>query len=164
MLPMMRITDENPQMSLMPQMMVLLRSKISMPLMTKIQLHRELTLHIRKAQQENILRHHELHLERLQMHEGNQYPEELLDERDAELKRKLADEVAGMRQGDLLEQFAFAAELRDDTTGEHCYKRMIKGTGYESVARYARSAARGRDDIPEFRNAVIGFRVAAIVE
>jgi formylglycine-generating enzyme len=50
------------------------------------------------------------------------------------------------------------------TTGEHCYKRMIKGTGYESVARYARSAARGRDDIPEFRNAVIGFRVAAKVE
>lgn len=49
------------------------------------------------------------------------------------------------------------------TTGEHCYKRMIKGTGYESVARYARSAARGRDDIPEFRNAVIGFRVAARV-
>lgn len=50
------------------------------------------------------------------------------------------------------------------TTGEHCYKRMIKGTGYESVARYARSAARGRDDIPEFRNAVIGFRVAAKVQ
>ncbi len=47
------------------------------------------------------------------------------------------------------------------TSGEHCYKRMIKGTGYESVARYARSAARGRDDLPEFRNAVIGFRVAA---
>ncbi|MDX2142319.1 MAG: SUMF1/EgtB/PvdO family nonheme iron enzyme [Rhodospirillaceae bacterium] len=52
---------------------------------------------------------------------------------------------------------------RPVTTGEYCYKRMIKGTGYESVARYARSAARGRDDIPEFRNAVIGFRVAARV-
>jgi len=50
------------------------------------------------------------------------------------------------------------------TSGENCHKRMIKGTGYESVARYARLAARGRDDIPGFRNAVIGFRVAARVE
>jgi formylglycine-generating enzyme required for sulfatase activity len=50
------------------------------------------------------------------------------------------------------------------TTGENCFKRMIKGSGYESVARYARLAARGRDDIPDFRNAVIGFRVAAVVD
>ena len=50
------------------------------------------------------------------------------------------------------------------TTGENCHKRIIKGTGYESVARYARSAARGRDDIPDIRIGVIGFRVAARVE
>ncbi|MBM3513551.1 MAG: formylglycine-generating enzyme family protein [Alphaproteobacteria bacterium] len=53
---------------------------------------------------------------------------------------------------------------RPVTSGENCHKRIIKGTGYESVARYARSAARGRDDIPDFRIAVIGFRVAARLE
>jgi formylglycine-generating enzyme required for sulfatase activity len=50
------------------------------------------------------------------------------------------------------------------TSGENCHKRIIKGTGYESVARYARLAARGRDDIPDIRIAVIGFRVAARVD
>ena len=50
------------------------------------------------------------------------------------------------------------------TSGENCHKRIIKGTGYESVARYARSAARGRDDLPDIRIAVIGFRVAARVK
>jgi formylglycine-generating enzyme required for sulfatase activity len=44
---------------------------------------------------------------------------------------------------------------------DHCERRVIKGSGYESVARYARSAARGRDEIPNVRIAVIGFRVAA---
>jgi formylglycine-generating enzyme required for sulfatase activity/catechol 2,3-dioxygenase-like lactoylglutathione lyase family enzyme len=47
------------------------------------------------------------------------------------------------------------------TTGEHCQKRVIKGAGYESIAKYARAASRGRDDIPGTRIAVIGFRVAA---
>jgi formylglycine-generating enzyme required for sulfatase activity len=47
------------------------------------------------------------------------------------------------------------------TTGEHCQKRIIKGAGYESIARYARAGSRGRDDIPGMRIAVIGFRVAA---
>jgi formylglycine-generating enzyme required for sulfatase activity len=65
--------------------------------------------------------------------------------------------------------WAFDHSLSDGTTrpvtgGENCHKRVIKGAGYESVARYARLAARGRDDIPDFRNAVIGFRVAAKVD
>ena len=46
-------------------------------------------------------------------------------------------------------------------TGEHCERRIIKGAGYESIAKYARSAARGRDKVPGVRIAVIGFRVAA---
>ena len=47
------------------------------------------------------------------------------------------------------------------TGGEHCERRVIKGAGYESVAKYTRSAARGRDPIPGTQIAVIGFRVAA---
>lgn len=62
--------------------------------------------------------------------------------------------------------WAFDHTLSDGTAkpvtqGENCQKRIIKGAGYESVARYARTAARGRDDIPDIRIAVIGFRVAA---
>jgi sulfatase modifying factor 1 len=60
--------------------------------------------------------------------------------------------------------FSHASQAMDGspvTQGFHCERRIIKGTGYESVARYARSAARGRDPIPGTRIAVIGFRVAA---
>jgi formylglycine-generating enzyme required for sulfatase activity len=46
---------------------------------------------------------------------------------------------------------------------DHCERRIIKGAGYESIAKYARSASRGRDEIPGVRIAVIGFRVAAKV-
>ncbi len=49
-------------------------------------------------------------------------------------------------------------------TGEHCNKRVIKGAGYESIAKYARAGSRGRDDIPDTRIAVIGFRVAASLD
>lgn len=49
-------------------------------------------------------------------------------------------------------------------TGEHCQKRVIKGAGYESIAKYARAASPGRDDVPDVRIAVIGFRVAANVD
>jgi putative two-component system response regulator len=85
-------------------------------------LHRELTMHIRKAQQENIVKHHELHLKRLEIHEGNQFPEWVLSEKDEELRDSLVAQFAGAKQGDLLEQFAFTAELRDDPSGEHCYR------------------------------------------
>ena len=53
---------------------------------------------------------------------------------------------------------------RPVTEGEHCERRIIKGAGYESVAKYTRSAARGRDKIPGTHIAVIGFRVAARLE
>jgi putative two-component system response regulator len=83
-------------------------------------LHRELTLHIRKAQHDSIVRHQQLHLQ--QIEGGNQFPEHLLQGKEAELSDKIAAQTAGTKQGDLLEQIAFTAEMRDDPTGEHCYR------------------------------------------
>ena len=85
-------------------------------------LHRELTLHIRKAQQENIVRHQELHLKQLELDEHAQFPQALLDKKDVELTKQIAAQVVGTKQGRLLEQMAFTAEMRDDPTGEHCYR------------------------------------------
>ncbi|HVE88157.1 MAG TPA: HD domain-containing phosphohydrolase [Burkholderiaceae bacterium] len=83
-------------------------------------LHRELTLHIRKAQHDSIVRHQELHLQQIEA--AQQFPEHLLTDKEAELSDKIAAQTAGTRQGDLLEQIAFTAEMRDDPTGEHCYR------------------------------------------
>ncbi|MBC8106660.1 MAG: HD domain-containing protein [Anaerolineae bacterium] len=83
-------------------------------------LHRELTLHIRKAQHDSIVRHQELHLQ--QIDATSQFPEHLLQTKEVELSDKIAAQTAGTKQGDLLEQIAFTAEMRDDPTGEHCYR------------------------------------------
>ncbi|MDQ3188506.1 MAG: HD domain-containing protein [Pseudomonadota bacterium] len=83
-------------------------------------LHRELTLHIRKAQHDSIVRHQELHLK--QIDAVGQFPEHLLQVKEVELSDKIAAQTAGTKQGDLLEQIAFTAEMRDDPTGEHCYR------------------------------------------
>ncbi|RPI38749.1 MAG: hypothetical protein EHM59_22850, partial [Betaproteobacteria bacterium] len=66
-------------------------------------LHRELTLHVRKAQQDNIVRHQVLHLKQLEERGDAQFPERLLEEKDAELRQKIAAYSVGARQGDLLE-------------------------------------------------------------
>jgi putative two-component system response regulator len=84
-------------------------------------MHRELTLHIRKAQHDSIVRHQELHLRQLEG-QREQFPERLLNEKDDELRAKLAEQSVGARQGELLEQMAFTAEMRDDPTGEHAYR------------------------------------------
>jgi tetratricopeptide (TPR) repeat protein len=99
-------------------------------------LHRELTLHIRKAQHENIVRHQELHLKQLEADAGMQLP---LEEKDAELTQKIAAQTVGSRQGRLLEQMAFTAEMRDDPTGEHCYR----------VARLASLLAQAHGESPK---------------
>jgi len=83
-------------------------------------LHRELTLHIRKAQHDSIVRHQELHLQQLEA--AGQFPEHLLENKEAELQDKIAAQTVGSKQGSLLEQMAFTAEMRDDPTGEHCYR------------------------------------------
>ncbi|MEP6609216.1 MAG: HD domain-containing phosphohydrolase [Burkholderiaceae bacterium] len=102
-------------------------------------LHRELTLHIRKAQHENIVRHQELHLKQLESADNSQFPPHFLEEKDAELTQKIAAQTVGARQGRLLEQMAFTAEMRDDPTGEHCYR----------VARLAALLAEAHGGSPE---------------
>ncbi len=102
-------------------------------------LHRELTLHIRKAQHENIVRHQELHLKQLESTEDVQFAPHFLEEKDAELTQKIAAQTVGAKQGRLLEQMAFTAEMRDDPTGEHCYR----------VARLAALLAHERGESPE---------------
>jgi len=83
-------------------------------------MHRELTLHIRKAQHDSIVRHQELHLRQLENDE--RFSDKLLEEKDKELQDKLAAQSVGARQGEFLEQMAFTAEMRDDPTGEHIYR------------------------------------------
>jgi len=83
-------------------------------------MHRELTLHIRKAQHDSIVRHQELHLRQLE--NAERFSDKLLEEKDKELQDKLAAQAVGTRQGDFLEQMAFTAEMRDDPTGEHIYR------------------------------------------
>ena len=83
-------------------------------------LHRELTLHIRKAQHDSIVRHQELHLQQIEA--SNQFPEHLLQSKEAELSDQIAAQTAGAKQGDLIEQIAFTAEMRDDPSGEHVYR------------------------------------------
>ena len=95
-----------------------------------------MTLHIRKAQHENIVRHQELHLKQLEADAGMQLP---LEEKDAELTQKIAAQTVGSRQGRLLEQMAFTAEMRDDPTGEHCYR----------VARLASLLAQAHGESPK---------------
>ncbi len=102
-------------------------------------LHRELTLHISKAQHENIVRHQELHLKQLEADEASQFPSGLLEDKDAELTEKIAAQTVGTKQGRLLEQMAFTAEMRDDPTGEHCYR----------VAKLASLLAKAHGESPQ---------------
>jgi putative two-component system response regulator len=84
---------------------------------------RELMLHTRQAQQENVLYHHSLHLERLE-DEGIAVDgafKKLKKHQDA-LQGKVAQRTLLQAQLDQLERLAVTAELRDDSTGEHSYR------------------------------------------
>jgi putative two-component system response regulator len=84
---------------------------------------RELMLHTRQAQQENVLYHHRLHLERLE-DEGAVVDgafKKLKKHQDA-LQGKVAQRKLLQAQLDQLERLAVTAELRDDSTGEHSYR------------------------------------------
>jgi putative two-component system response regulator len=87
---------------------------------------RELMMHTKKTQQENALRHHRLHLEKLARQQQGASEEFVMERHEQSLRGKLAEQVAQqelMRSRiEMLERLAVTAELRDDSTGEHSYR------------------------------------------
>ncbi|MGE5336249.1 MAG: HD-GYP domain-containing protein, partial [Gemmatimonadota bacterium] len=88
---------------------------------------RELMLHIKKAQQDNALRHHQLHIEKLErQQQALASADQLMERREQQLRGQFAEQVAQqelMRSRiEMLERLAVTAELRDDSTGEHSYR------------------------------------------
>jgi putative two-component system response regulator len=84
---------------------------------------RELMLHTRQAQQENVLYHHRLHLERLEDESATATGAfKLLKKHQDALQGKVAERQLLKNQLDQLERLAVTAELRDDSTGEHSYR------------------------------------------
>ena len=85
---------------------------------------RELLLHTRKSQQENVLLHHRLHLEKLDRESGEDKPAStiVLERREALLRGQLAEQELIRSRVEMLERLAVTAELRDDSTGLHSYR------------------------------------------
>lgn len=84
---------------------------------------RELMEVTRQTQQENALRHHEIHLDALKGGlEGVQAEEKKLARHEAALKGKVAERELFQSRIEMLERLAVTAELRDDSTGEHSYR------------------------------------------
>src|SRR6267378_202479 len=90
---------------------------------------RELMMHTKEAQQENVLLHHRLHLEQLEQKQRLQpgsSPDALMARREVKLRDRLVEQVAHQElmksRIEMLERLAVTAELRDDTTGEHSYR------------------------------------------
>ena len=85
---------------------------------------RELLEHTRKLQQENALRHLKL-LEQVNAEVSGAIsipPTSALERREAVLKGKIAEQELFKARIEMLERLAVAAELRDDSTGEHSYR------------------------------------------
>ena len=86
---------------------------------------RELLLHTRKSQQENVLLHHRLHVEKLDRQaeqENNPAATIVLERREALLRGQLAEQELIRSRVEMLERLAVTAELRDDSTGLHSYR------------------------------------------
>ena len=88
---------------------------------------RELMLHIKKAQQDNALRHHQLHIEKLErQQQAAASTDSVMERREQNLRGQLAEQVAHQElmksRIEMLERLAVTAELRDDSTGEHSYR------------------------------------------
>lgn len=84
---------------------------------------RELLEHTRKLQQENALRHLKL-LEQVNAQPSANpiRPTTALERREALLRGKVAEQELFKARVEMLERLAVAAELRDDSTGEHAYR------------------------------------------
>jgi putative two-component system response regulator len=88
---------------------------------------RELMLHIKKAQQDNALRHHQLHIEKLErQQQAAASADVVMERREQQLRGQFAEQVAQQElmksRIEMLERLAVTAELRDDSTGEHSYR------------------------------------------
>jgi putative two-component system response regulator len=84
---------------------------------------REMMEALRQTQQENALRHNDMHLEQL----GGDFRVESpittrLQRQEAALQGKVAEQQLFKSQIEMLERLAVTAELRDDSTGEHSYR------------------------------------------
>jgi putative two-component system response regulator len=82
---------------------------------------REMMEALRQTQQENALKHLNLHLE--QLSEGVVAPiSARLQRQEAALKGQVAEQELFRSRIEMLERLAVTAELRDDSTGEHSYR------------------------------------------
>jgi len=85
---------------------------------------REMIEALRQTQQENALRHVNLHLEELgQAVVGSDAPlSQKLHRHEQALRGKVAEQELFRSRIEMLERLAVTAELRDDSTGEHSYR------------------------------------------
>lgn len=78
---------------------------------------------LRQTQQENALKHVNLHLEQLsEDHVGEAPISARLMRQEAALQGKVAQQELFRSRIEMLERLAVTAELRDDSTGEHSYR------------------------------------------
>ena len=90
---------------------------------------RELMMHTGDIRKESALLHHRLHLDRLERRyasEPNTTVDRVMANNENALRHKLAKQVAKQEMVrariEMLERLAITAELRDDASGEHCFR------------------------------------------
>jgi putative two-component system response regulator len=84
---------------------------------------REMMEAIRQTQQENALKHVNLHLKQVARDMGGDAPlTTRLQRQEAALRGKVAEQELFKSRIEMLERLAVTAELRDDSTGEHSYR------------------------------------------
>lgn len=84
---------------------------------------RELMEALRQNQQENALKHVNLHLKQIAQNLGVDAPVTTrLQRQEAALQGKVAEQELFKSRIEMLERLAVTAELRDDSTGEHSYR------------------------------------------
>jgi putative nucleotidyltransferase with HDIG domain len=84
---------------------------------------REMMEALRQTQQENALKHVNLHLKQLSQEVGADAPlTTRLQRQEAALRGKVAEQELFRSRIEMLERLAVTAELRDDSTGEHSYR------------------------------------------
>jgi putative nucleotidyltransferase with HDIG domain len=90
---------------------------------------RELMMHTGDVRKESALLHHRLHLDRLERRKSSEPSntvDRVMEHHESSLRHKLAKQVAKQEmiraRIEMLERLAITAELRDDASGEHCFR------------------------------------------